>query len=215
MPYCTRCGTELPPDAAYCPNCGAPVVACEPTIPRAATPSAQPPTKTSFKDRMIRAMKLDATLYEEVEVDEAAAKQVIGIIAIVSICGGIGLGLSALLRGRHIGFIAGWIILDFITTLASLAIWAYLIYIVGTKLFGGQATFKETWRCAGFAFSPGVFRIIPVIGEIASIWIIVAQVIAARQALDVSTGKAIAACIVSFIPYAIIIVAIRVLALLL
>jgi hypothetical protein len=39
---------------------------------------------------MIRAMKLDATLYEEVEVDEAAAKQVIGIIAIVSICGGIG-----------------------------------------------------------------------------------------------------------------------------
>jgi hypothetical protein len=113
------------------------------------------------------------------------------------------------------GFIAGWIILDFITTLASLAIWAYLIYIVGTKLFGGQATFKETWRCAGFAFSPGVFRVIPVIGEIASIWIIVAQVIAARQALDVSTGKAIAACIVSFIPYAIIIVAIRVLALLL
>jgi len=223
MPYCTHCGNELPPDASYCPKCGAPVVAPapppEPTVPQGVTPSIHPPFKTSFKNRMIRAMKLDAALYEEVEVDEEAAKQVIGVIAIVSICSAIGLGLSALLMGRHsavgFGFVVSEIILDFILTLGSLAIWAYLIYIVGTKIFGGQATFKETWRCSGFAFSPGVFHIIPLIGAIASIWIIVAQVIAARQALDVSTGKAVAACIVSFIPYAIITVAIRVLALLL
>jgi len=220
MPYCTQCGTELPPNASYCPKCGAPIVAPapppEPTVPQVVTPPIPPPVKTSFKDRMIRAMKLDAALYEEVEVDEEATKQVIGVIAIVSICSGIGLGLSALLMGRYIGVsVVSWIILDFIMTLASLAIWGYLIYIVGTKLFGGQATFKETWRCSGFAFSPGVFHIIPLIGAIASIWIIVAQVIAARQALDVSTGKAVAACIVSFIPYAIITVAIRVLALLL
>jgi len=164
---------------------------------------------------MIRAMKLDAALYEEVEVNEEATKQVIGVIAIVSICSGIGLGLSALLMGRYVGSIVSGIILDFIMTLASLAIWGYLIYIVGTKLFGGQATFKETWRCSGFAFSPGVFHIIPLIGAIASIWIIVAQVIAARQALDVSTGKAVAACIVSFIPYAILRVLIGALTLLL
>ncbi|MFQ6064554.1 MAG: DUF4342 domain-containing protein [Candidatus Bathyarchaeia archaeon] len=29
MPFCEKCGTELPEDARYCPSCGAPVVVVE------------------------------------------------------------------------------------------------------------------------------------------------------------------------------------------
>jgi uncharacterized RDD family membrane protein YckC len=47
MPYCRKCGTELPEEAKYCPVCGTPVSTEEapasPTMPTApATPSAPP-----------------------------------------------------------------------------------------------------------------------------------------------------------------------------
>ncbi|MGB6680895.1 MAG: YIP1 family protein, partial [Candidatus Bathyarchaeia archaeon] len=69
-----------------------------------------------------------------------------------------------------------------------------------------EATYGELLRCIGFSSSPGVLRIlifIPILGAIivfiASIWSLVAMVIAVRQALDFSTGRAIATCIVGFI----------------
>ena len=47
MPYCRKCGTELPEEAKFCPVCGTPVTTEEtpaaPTMPTApATPSAPP-----------------------------------------------------------------------------------------------------------------------------------------------------------------------------
>ena len=61
------------------------------------------------------------------------------------------------------------------------------------------------WGAACSARSPGVFYIIPFIGTLANLWMIYTNIIAAKQALDVSTGRAILASIVSFIPYLIII----------
>jgi hypothetical protein len=77
---------------------------------------------------------------------------------------------------------------------------------VGTKFFGGIASFGELLRTIGFADSPGVllfFSFIPILGGLLSfgvwIWGLVAMVVAVRQALDFSTGKAILTCIVGWI----------------
>jgi hypothetical protein len=66
-------------------------------------------------------------------------------------------------------------------------------------------------RTIGFAYSPGVFRFfsfIPIVGIIINfgvlIWSLIAGVIAVRQALDFSTGRAIATCIVGWIIYLIV-----------
>ncbi len=161
----------------------------------------------SLVDRMIRASKLDVNLYEEVEADKGSLSQAIQVVVISSIASGIGvIGLGGI-RGFILGIIAaliGWVV------------WIVIIYIVGAKLLPEPQTksdIPELLRTTGFAFSPGVLRIvsfIPLIGVVitivANIWILIAMVIAVRQALDYkSTWRAILVCVIGFIVYILIV----------
>jgi hypothetical protein len=76
----------------------------------------------------------------------------------------------------------------------------------------------ELLRTIGFASSPGLLRvlgIIPILGAliglIVSVWMLVAFVIAVRQALDYkSTGRAVAVCLIGFVVYFVIMIGISV-----
>ena len=155
----------------------------------------------SLTDRMIRAAKLDVALYEEVEADKEALGQALTVVILSSIASGFGaigtIGLKGLIFGT-------------IVALVSWFIWAYLTYAIGTKFLAEpqtKADIGELLRTIGFSSSPGVLRvlaIIPVLGIIINlvcgIWMLVAMVIAVRQALDYkSTWRAIAVCIIGFI----------------
>ena len=74
---------------------------------------------------MIRASMLDVNLYEEVEADKTAMTQAVGVVALSSLAGGIGFMQQAGLTGLVIGT-AG--------SLISWYVWAFLTYIIGTKL---------------------------------------------------------------------------------
>ena len=165
-----------------------------------------PPTtqQQSLFKRMIRALKLESALYEEVEHDPKANRESVYIIAMVSVAQAVGLTFRQLILGGSATGIIGSTIGGFITTIVGLAIWSYLLYFIGVKLFHGVATPAEVWRSTGYARSPGIFLIIPILGPIVNIWILIAYIIAARQSLDLTTGKAVAAVIVSAIPYAIV-----------
>ena len=156
---------------------------------------------TSFKDRIIRAAKLDINLYEEVEADKQALGQAMGVVILSSIAAGIGtigkVGISGILIGTLVA-LAGWYV------------WAYITYFIGTKLLPEpqtKADHGELLRTIGFSSAPGlirVFGIIPglagIISLIASIWMLVAMVIAVRQALDYeSTLRAVGVCIIGWI----------------
>ena len=164
-------------------------------------------------DRMIRAAKLDASLYEEVEKDVTATNQAILVVVIVSICTGIGGAIGGQMAGGIGGPVFG-LIVGTIVALIGWFIWSFITYFIGTRLFKGpktKATYGELLRCIGFSYSPGTLRIlsfIPILGGIivfiALIWSLIAMVIAVRQALDFSTGRAIATCIVGFIVLVII-----------
>ena len=146
-----------------------------------------------FVNRIIRAAKLDSSLYEEVEADTEAMGQAMAVVVLSSVAAGIGSamqGVGALFLGTVLSLV-GWYI------------WAYLIYLIGTKLLPEPQTKsdpKELLRTIGFSSSPGLIRILGIIPplrsiafSIASIWMIIAMVIAIRQALDYkSTTRAIA-----------------------
>jgi len=156
---------------------------------------------SNFIDRMIRAAKLDVHLYEEVEADKGALSQAMGVVVLSGVAAGIGSIGSAGIAGIFTGTLAaiiGWLI------------WAYITYIVGTKLLPQpqtKADYGELLRTVGFSSSPGllrVFGLIPFLAGIvfiaASIWMLIAMVIAVRQVLDyTSTLRAVGVCIIGWI----------------
>ncbi len=161
----------------------------------------------SLIDRMVRASKLDINLYEEVEADKSSMGQASTVVVLSSVASGIGtigiLGIQGLVIGT-IAALIGWLV------------WAYLTYLIGTKLLPEpqtKADVGELLRTIGFSSAPGVLRIfgfIPLIGAIvtfvAGIWMLVAMIIAVRQALDYkSTWRAIGVCVIGFVIYLVII----------
>jgi hypothetical protein len=164
----------------------------------ATTPSA------SLPDRMLRAARLDVPLYEEVEADTTATTQALTVVVIVALAQGIGAALAATMAGG--GNPIGGLIGGIISALIGWAVWSYVIYLVGTKVFGGTATYGEVLRTLGFAETPGVLGIlsfIPVLGGIitfvGAIWVLIASFIATRQALDISNGKTVGTIVVAII----------------
>lgn len=156
---------------------------------------------SSMIDRMVRAAKLDPALYEEVEADQTAMPQAIAVVVLSSIAAGIGnLGNPA----------APGIIVSTLGALIGWYVWALIAYLIGTKLLPGPETSADVGqllRTTGFSSSPGVLRvlgIIPFLGPIvviaAAVWMLVAMIIAVRQALDYqTTGPAVAVCIIGFV----------------
>ena len=160
---------------------------------------------SSLKDRMIRAAKLDVTLYEEVEADTEAMGQAMGVVVLSSIAAGLG----TITRGGFAGFIPS-ILLGTLLALISWYIWAYLTYFIGTKLLPEPQTKAnpgELLRTIGFSSSPGlicVLGIIPMLTKVvffvANIWMLIAMVIAVRQALDYkSMFRASGVCLIGWI----------------
>lgn len=156
---------------------------------------------SSLTDRMIRAAKLDVTLYEEVEADKSAMGQAMWVVVLSSVAAGIGsigtTGAYGLLIGTVVALI-GWFV------------WAFITYFVGTKILPEPQTsadYGELLRTIGFSSSPGVIRIlgiIPFLGSVinivAGIWMLVAMVIAVRQALDYKgTGRAVVVCLIGWV----------------
>jgi len=145
--------------------------------------------------RMLGAATLNVDTFEEVEADETATMQaaaVVAMVAVASAIGGVGGGATSIVVAP-ISQIVGWLI------------WAGVTYLIGAKIFGGTATWGELLRTLGFAQSPGllyVVSILPILGGlvrlVVGLWMLVAGVIAVRQALDFGTGKAIATVVVGW-----------------
>lgn len=162
----------------------------------------------SFQNRMMRAAKLDVHLYEEVEADKGAIGQAMAVVILSSIAGGIGAPAGLGLGGILIGTIAA---------LVAWYIWAFLTYFVGTKLLPEpqtKADVGELLRTIGFSSSPGLIRVLGIIPFLrglvflmAGVWMLVAMIIAVRQALDYqSTLRAVGVCIVGWIAQALVFV---------
>jgi hypothetical protein len=157
--------------------------------------------KNSLVGRMIGAAMLDVATYEEVEHDTSATTQAGLVVVLVAVAQGIA-SPAGVISGI-VGSLIGWLAM------------AGLTYFIGTRLFKGTATWGELLRTLGFATAPGILYIvgiIPILGALASlaimIWVLVAVVIAIRQALDVTTGKAVLTGLLGMIAWAVIVMAV-------
>ena len=156
---------------------------------------------STFKDRIIRSAKLDVSLYEEVEADKGALAQATTVVIASSVAAGIGSFQSGGFGGIFIGTIAA---------LAGWYVWAWLTYLIGTKLLPEPQTKAdpgELLRTIGFSSSPGLIRVLGIIPGLtgivffaSGIWMLIAMIIAVRQALDYrSTLRAVGVCAIGWI----------------
>jgi hypothetical protein len=158
---------------------------------------------SGFTQRVVGALKLQVPIYEEVEADKGATGQALAVVVISSVATGLGVSrtssIAALLAGA-VAALLGWFI------------WAGLTYLIGVKLLPEpqtQSDVGELMRTTGFASAPAIFHLLarlPLIGVFVSfavsVWMLVAMVIAVRQALDYkSTGRAVGVCIIGWLVY--------------
>lgn len=166
---------------------------------------------SNFPTRMLRASMLDAAIYEEVEADRSATPQAIAVVALASISAGIGSidnnGVSGIVTIAGVALV-GWLV------------WAWLTCLIGTRILPRAETVAdlgELLRTIGFASSPGLLLALAVIEPLApyvfpacGAWMLIAMVIAVRQALDYEgsggTLRAIAVCAIGFPIYVILLV---------
>lgn len=157
---------------------------------------------STFAQRVFGAAVLDRRIYEEVEADVRSNGQAVAVVVLASVSGGIGvLGLGAQtpqsLALGIVGSLIGWLA------------WAALTYLIGTHLLPEpqtRADVGELLRTIAFASAPGLLRVlavIPVLGltiyAIASVWMLLAMIVAVRQALDYrSTNRAVVVCVVGW-----------------
>jgi hypothetical protein len=160
----------------------------------------------SLIERMMGAARLDVATYEAVEHDTNATTQAAIVVALAALATGIGnLGDDNAGKAFVVGIVGGilrWIV------------FAAAAYFIGTKLLSTaqtEADLGQLLRTVGFATTPYilyVFGFIPILGALAVlagfVWGIVTTVIAVRQALEMSTGRAIVTAILAAIAGAII-----------
>jgi hypothetical protein len=161
-----------------------------------ALPEAPVPARHSFLERVIGALRLDAATYEEVEHDETSLGQAAGVVVIAAVAAAIGTagrgGGGGGAVGAVFGSLAGWLI-------STAFVWA-----VGVYWMKHTSDYKELLRTLGFASAPNTLAVlggIPALGGlvtgVAWLWGLAAFVVAVRQALDVSTGRAAWVCVLA------------------
>ncbi len=156
-----------------------------------------------FITRMVRAAMLDVDTYEEVEADTGASRQALAVVVLAALAMGVGSiensGISGIFWHTLVA-VVGWYV------------WAYVTYFIGTRLLPTSETIAdhgELLRTIGFSSSPGILRILMIftpsplwIFAISTLWMLVAMIVAVRQALDyTSTLRAIGVCAIGFPVY--------------
>ena len=155
---------------------------------------------SGFTTRILRAALLDTNTYEEVEADTTANWQALAVVVLAALAMGIGSvensGISGIFWHTLVA-VAGWYV------------WAFVTYFIGTRLLPTSDTVAdhgELLRTIGFSSGPGILRVLMIfpplslwVFGISTLWMLVAMVVAVRQALDyTSTLRAIAVCAIGF-----------------
>lgn len=151
---------------------------------------------TTFLRRLLAVLALDAKVFEDVEADRQATTQALAVVLLAAAAAGIGNAGIGSDAPAVIGVVA-------LVSLAAWAAWALLIYLIGTRIMPERDTsadLGEVLRTLGFAAAPGLFRAFEIFGgtrwfvlPLTSVWMVLAMVVAIRQALDYrSTSRAVA-----------------------
>ncbi len=179
-------------------------------------PSAQA-EKIPFAEKLLRATRLDSSLYDALKKDPSSLREALYAIILLNILTGIGLGVNDVLSGptitglgsAEIPLIVG---LQILIALLKWGILTAIIFFVGVFFLKGTSKFAEVARAIGFAYAPIALQILVAFTAFSILltdgiqlatdfWLILALIVAVKQTLELSLAKAIIAVIIAGLIY--------------
>ena len=153
--------------------------------------------------RVLKAAFMDGRAYEGV-ADEP--QPIIGALAVVGVVAiAFGLGVSGEpLQGEEVEP-ALIVSLAVSTILVGWGLWSATVWFIGTRLFGGSATYRTLLRAIGTAYAPGVLMVLfpvptsgPWIFLVARLWMVASVTVAIKETQSQSWGKAFSAALLGW-----------------
>jgi hypothetical protein len=146
---------------------------------------------------LIRAVRLDGALYEEVKANTTSTGAALGIVALVALAHGAGGVVRAVAFKRDPpaeGFLIG--------VQGEIVFWvgcSFVIYLVGRRLLGSSAIYGQVLRPLGFAAVPGLLILLAAVASLVGAQVVVFAVlvpwrlatsfVAVERALGVGRAK--------------------------
>jgi len=151
--------------------------------------------------RFLRIVRLDTAVYREIQHDRNALAEAAVVVTVASLLAALGVGLGAprFIGGFAVEFLAG--------ILLYWLLWSWITMLVGTRAFGSHATLIEVARPLGYANGSralGILSVIgcvfgPLVGLAAWVLSLVIGVIAVREAMELTTERAIVTAMVGWV----------------
>lgn len=176
-------------------------------------------------ERILGVLKLNVDTFEDIEKDPQATTQAAIVVALVGILGAISAAVGAVMANNALSQLQtqfgsdlqlpfsiptlsplGAALNALIGAFVSWLVWSFLTYLIGTRLFAGEADMGEMLRVVGYGQAPrllSVLGFIPCVGPLLSfagwVWSLVATFIGIRQGLDIDNGKTFITVLLSFL----------------
>ena len=142
-----------------------------------------------FLSIIVRALKLDKSLYKENKNFGETSIYFAGIIMILD-------GIAGAVAANTI--IKTAIAMSGLTAIITWLVWGIFIYVIGVKLFpdkNSKVPFKKVLTAVGFAHAPGLLRFFAVTPELmipiiflTQFWIFAGLIISTRQVLNLKSN---------------------------
>ena len=132
--------------------------------------------------RMLRAARMDAQLFEEIVSDPTLQGQSVWVVAIFAMA--TAFGTFTLISGTAVN-------IGLLTTMIGWYIWAFSVFYIGTRILKGDSAppdRKTIMRVMAFACAPGIFRLLGLIPKtttlvfiVTSLWMLATAVFGLKK----------------------------------
>ena len=152
---------------------------------------------------MIGAARLDPAICDELEREYSATVPALLVVALASLASGVALLPAVGLAGVYTRSA---------TAFLSWTLFVVIAYLIGAKALPGpetSATIGQLVRTLGFAQTPvllltlgGIFPpFLVVLGPLVFVWVLLATIVALREALDLTTTRTLVVAAISWLGF--------------
>lgn len=161
--------------------------------------------KKSFGTTLRNALALDGNFYENARNTPRNHQLSRRIVILATVSHALGSAVILLINMAMLPLFVIAVIINGISVVGGYYFWTLTILKIGQWLRPNSPTYGELLIPIGFAYAPQMLNfltLIPLLGapieRVLAIWSLLAVIVAVRQGLDISTGRAALICLVGW-----------------